>query len=92
MSDRSNASEPTHRPSLIWCVMCGGEAALAAFTDRMNAFVCLATDGRHAWLEPRNPSCARCGARLTQHIPIDADGRTTFHCPVAAHSGTFARS
>ena len=92
MTDGSSRYKPTLRPTLIWCMLCGGDSVRAAVNDRMMGFVCLESHGHHAWVEPRNTTCAACGARLMQHVPVNEDGHTEFYCPIAAHSGTFASS
>lgn len=77
--------------NLIRCDFCDNEAFCIAVTTDHVYYECGAPTAQHQWSEPRNPHCARCNARLTEHRPMKNElGDELYLCPTAIKENTFA--
>ncbi len=72
--------------NLLRCDCCDQEAWCVGVDDTHRYFECSGASVRHEWSELRDPSCARCGDPLSEHIAPTTQEPLRFRCPRAAHT------
>ena len=75
--------------NLLRCDFCDQDSWCVGVDGTHRYFECSGSSVRHEWSELRNPSCARCGDPLTEHVALSAEQRLLFLCPRAIAHTTF---